>query len=178
MLEITIAGKEWFDEVKGEFVSIEDTTLQMEHSLLSLSKWEKKWKKPFFSTKEKTTEEILDYFACMIINPHVDPQILGGLTAENVEEIHKYIDDPMTATTFSDKENKRFNREVITNEIIYYWMISLNIPVEFQKWHLNRLITLIRVCNIMNQPPKKMSKKELLSRNAALNAVRRKQFKQ
>lgn len=174
MLTITIPGKEWFDESKNEFVSIKDTTLQMEHSLISLSKWEKKWKKPFFSKEEKTTEEVLDYFRCMTLTPHVDENIFNGLTSENVDEIRDYIDDPMTATTFSEKENKKFSKQIITNEVIYYWMISLNVPVEFQKWHLNRLITLIRVCNAMNQPPKKMSKRELLSRNAGLNRVRRK----
>lgn len=177
MLTITIPGREWFDESTNEFVSTGDTTLQMEHSLISLSKWEKKWKKPFFLDKEKTTEETIDYFRCMTLTPHVDPAIFNALTTENVNEIRSYIDDPMTATTFSEKENKKFNKQTITNEVIYYWMISLNVPVEFQKWHLNRLITLIRVCNVMNQPPKKMSKRELLSRNAALNAVRRKQFK-
>ena len=98
------------------------------------------------------------------------------MTSENVEKIKAYIDAPMTATTFSKQENTRFNREIITNEIIYYWMISLNIPVEFQKWHLNKLLTLIRVCNVKNQPSKKRSKRDIMSTNAAINAARRKQM--
>lgn len=177
MLSITIPGREWFDEEKNEFVTTKSTNIQMEHSLLSLHEWEKKWKKPFFSDKEKTTEEVLDYFRCMTLTPDVGDDIFRGLTNENIETIRNYINDSMTATTFSDRENRKFNREIITSEIIYYWMISLNIPVEFERWHLNSLITLIRVCNVKNQPPKKMSKNEVLNHYSALNASRRKKFK-
>lgn len=176
MLQITIPGQELFDEENGEFITSIDKTITMEHSLISLSKWEEKYCKPFFSRTEKTTEETIDYFRLMTITPNIDPNIYNCLTKENIDTIREYIDAPMTATTFSDRENRQFNREIITSEIIYYWMISLNIPVEFQKWHLNKLITLIRVCNIKNQPPKKRSRREILSQNAALNAARRKQF--
>ena len=113
----------------------------------------------------------------MTLTPDVGDDIFRGLTNENIETIRNYINDSMTATTFSDRENRKFNREIITSEIIYYWMISLNIPVEFEIWHLNSLITLIRVCNVKNQPPKKMSKNEVLNHYLALNASRRKKFK-
>lgn len=176
MLQIMIPGTELFDEQTGEFINSKDKIIQLEHSLISLSKWEEKWCKPFFSKEEKTTEETIDYFRCMTITPNVDPNIYNCLTSENVEKIKAYIDAPMTATTFSKQENTRFNREIITNEIIYYWMISLNIPVEFQKWHLNKLLTLIRVCNVKNQPSKKRSKRDIMSTNAAINAARRKQM--
>lgn len=176
MLPITIPGVELYDEKNGEFVKTKDTTIQMEHSLISLSKWEEKWNKPFFAKEEKTTEETIDYFRCMTITQNVDPNVYNCLTNENVEEIKKYIDAPMTATTFSKREDSKFNREIITAEIIYYWMISLQIPVEFQKWHLNKLLTLIRVCNVKNQPPKKRSRRDILSSNSAINAARRKQM--
>lgn len=176
MLPITIPGVELYDEKNGEFVKTKDTTIQMEHSLISLSKWEEKWNKPFFSKEEKTIEETIDYFRCMTITQNVDPNVYNCLTNENVEEIKKYIDAPMTATTFSKREDSKFNREIITAEIIYYWMISLQIPVEFQKWHLNKLLTLIRVCNVKNQPPKKRSRRDILSSNSAINAARRKQM--
>lgn len=179
MLRITIPATELWDERKEEFVSIKEKTLELEHSLVSLSKWESKWCKPFLTDAKKTDEEIIDYVRCMTITPNVDPEIYYALTKDNIEKINKYIESPMTATFFSKDKTKggrRMSREIITSELIYYWMISFNIPFECQKWHINRLITLIKVCSIKNEPPKKMSKKALMSRNAALNAARRKQF--
>ena len=162
MLRITIPavkGTELWDEGSETFVKtpdLKEQTLQLEHSLVSISKWESKWCKPFISKKEKTDEETI--------------------TRENLEEIRDYINAPMTATTVREINSGKNNNEVVTSELIYYWMISLQIPVEFQKWHLNRLITLIKVFNVKNSPPKKMSKREIMSRNAALNAARRKQL--
>lgn len=176
MLQITIPAAEMWDEKKGEFVYIRGQTLQLEHSLVSLSKWESKWCKAFLSKAEKTNEEVLDYIKCMTLTQNVHPEVYNGLTAENIEEINNYIEAPMTATVFSADKTSKGSREVATAELIYYWMIALNIPFECQKWHLNRLLTLIRVCNIKNTPPKKRSKRELLSRNAELNAARRKQL--
>lgn len=176
MLQITIPAVEQWDEQKQEFVTTKEQTLSLEHSLVSLSKWESKWCKPFLTKQEKTFEETLDYIKCMTITQNVDPEIYRHLTNENINEVNRYIEAPMTATYFSDEKNSKTSREQVTAELIYYWMIALNIPFECQKWHLNRLLTLIKVCNIKNQPPKKRSKKEIMSRNAALNAARRKQL--
>lgn len=179
MLTITIPAVELWDEAKQEFVGLKkEQTIQLEHSLISISKWESKWCKAFLTNKQKTREEMTDYVRCMAVTPNVDPDIFNYLTNENILQINKYIEAPMTATCISeDKTTKGGSREVVTSELIYYWMIALQIPIdECQKWHLNRLLTLIKVCNIKNQPPKKKSKKDLLSRNAALNAARRKQF--
>lgn len=176
MLQIVIPSMEFFDERKQEFISTKEQTLQLEHSLVSLSKWESKWCKVFLSKKEKTTEEVIDYVKCMTLTKNVNPDVYNRLTRANIEEINAYIEAPMTATYFSKEPGGKVNNEQITSELIYYWMIALNIPFECEKWHLNRLLTLIHVCNIKNQPKKKMSKKELSSRNAALNAARRKQL--
>lgn len=175
LIEIPINPEGW-DEVKEEFVSAEVKTLSLEHSLVSLSKWESKWNKPFLGKDEKTFEETLDYIKCMTLTKNVDPSVYEHLTSENIKQINEYIGAKMTATTFSQEPGGKKNSEIITSELIYYWMIALQIPFECQKWHLNRLLTLIRVCNIKNQPPKKMSRREIMSRNAALNAARRKQF--
>lgn len=172
MLRITVPAMEYFDEQKSEFVYRKEQTLQLEHSLVSLSKWESKWKKPFLGKEEKTPEETLDYVRCMTITQNVNPEVYTRLTNANIREINEYIGDPMTATTFHDR-GSRPNREIITSELIYYWMIVNNIPPEYQKWHLNRLLTLIRVCTIKNSPPKKRSTKEIMRENAALNAARR-----
>lgn len=172
MLSIVVPEREYYDEDKNEFIHSKETTLQLEHSLVSLSKWESKWNKPFLSSKDKTDEEILDYIRCMTITQNVDPSVYLRLSKKNVEQIVNYINLRMTATTFSDRENGK-KGEIITAEIVYYWMISLNVPFECQKWHLNRLLTLIKVCSIKNTPPKKMSKNEILNRNRALNASRR-----
>lgn len=176
MLRITIPAVEQWDEQKQEFVYTKEQTLQLEHSLVSLSKWESKWCKAFLTKKEKTYEETLDYIKCMTITQNVDPDVYSRLTRDNIRKVDEYIEAPMTATFFSEDKNGRPSREIITAELIYYWMITLNIPFECQKWHLNRLLTLIRVCNIKNAPSKKKSKKEIMSRNAALNAARRKQL--
>jgi len=176
MLKITIPATEQWDEEKQEFVYTDERTLQLEHSLVSLSKWESKWHKAFLGRKPKTPEETLDYVRCMTVTQNVNPDIYRCLTAENMKQIQEYIDDQMTATYFSEDKTGGHNRETVTSEVIYYWMIALNIPFECQKWHLNRLLTLVRVCNIKNSPPKKMSKSAIMSRNAALNAARRKQL--
>ena len=175
MLPITIPATEKYNELTNEFIYRKEQKLLLEHSLVSLSKWESKWHKPFLSSKKdsKTQEETIDYVRCMTITQNVDPAVYYDLTPDNYAKIQAYIDDPMTATTFSDIQKGRPNFEIITSELIYYWMIAYNVPVEFEKWHLNRLLTLIKVCSIKNTPPKKMSKKEIMSRNAALNASRR-----
>lgn len=175
MLQITIpAMNDLWDERNQQFLSIKETTIQLEHSLLSISIWESKWNKSFINTKDKTEEELIDYIKCMTITKNVDPNVYVCLTAENIQEIVNYINAPMTATIIRD--DGKSSREIVTSELIYYWMISLNIPVKFEKWHLNRLITLIKVCSIKNQPPKKMSRGEIMQRNAALNAARKKRL--
>lgn len=174
-LVVPISPEGW-DEKKEEFVEAKTQVLQLEHSLISLSKWESKWCKPFLSNGQKTEEEIMDYIKNMTLTPNVDPDVYLHLSAENYREIDAYINAPMTATTFYEDKNSKRSRDIITAELIYYWMIALNIPFECQKWHLNRLLTLVRVCNLKNAPPKKMSKRDIMSRNAQLNAARRKQF--
>ena len=175
MLIINIPEGEMFNDATQEFITLKATTLQLEHSLVSVSKWESKWNIPFLSKKEKTIEQTIDYIKCMTITQNVPDFTYRRLTNNEINKINDYIGASMTATTFSNFDN-RPNREVVTSELIYYWMISLNIPMECQKWHLNRLLTLIRVCNVKNTPPKKMSQKEIMSRNAALNAARRKKL--
>lgn len=174
MLQITIPGIDGWDERSEQFVSIPTTTIMLEHSLISISKWESKWHKPFLkATDEKTPEQINDYIKCMTITPNVKPEVFNCLTAENLETIKAYIDDPMTATTITDRGGKKFSREIVTSELIYYWMVALQIPFECQKWHINRLLMLIQICNIKNQPDKKMGRRSTMQENAALNAMRR-----
>ena len=175
MLEIIIPGLELYNEETNEFTCYDDVKLELEHSLVSISKWESKWCKPFLDGKDKTLDEIVDYVRCMTINDKVEPDVYDRLTEENLVVINEYIGRPMTATTFNN-EKKSTGREIITSEIIYYWMVSFNIPFECQYWHLNRLLTLIKVCNVKNNPPKKMSQKEILARNKALNDARKKEL--
>lgn len=176
MLQITVPAGEFFDEETNEFVIVKEQTLQMEHSLVSLSKWEAKWNKAFLGKSEKSTEEMIDYFRCMTITKNVDPLVYLCLSQENIDAISQYINAPMTATTIREIQHGPSSRETVTSELIYYWMISLNIPFECQKWHLNRLITLIRVCQVKTQPPKKMSRGEVMRQNASLNAARRRKL--
>lgn len=172
MLRITIPAIEQYDEEKNEFISTQECVLQLEHSLISLSKWESRWCKPLLSKDTKTSEESIDYVRCMTLTENVDDNCYLGLTKDHNKQITDYMALPMTATVFS-KGNESPSRKIITSEIIYYWMIAMNIPFECQGWHLNRLLTLINVCNIKNTPSKKMKKKELLSRNTDINAARK-----
>ena len=176
MLNIVIPEQELFDDSKNEFINIKETSLCLEHSLVSISKWESKWNKPFLSKDEKSVEETTDYIKCMTITQNVDDMVYKFLSKQNIKDINDYIDAPMTATTFYDTRMNTGHRETVTSELIYFWMISLNIPMECQRWHLNRLLTLIRICNIKNDSGKKMSRSEINSRNAALNAARRKKL--
>lgn len=176
MLQLKIPlGPELWDNEKEEFIPPEYRIITLEHSLVSLSKWESKWCKPFLDEKRTmTTEESIDYIRCMTITQNVPPDTYSHITQENVDEVTKYIKAPMTATWFSKEEQKKGGaKEIITSELIYYWMIALNIPDRFEKWHLNRLLTLIRICNVKNAPPKKTSKRATANRYAAMNAARR-----
>ena len=176
---IKIEQTELFDETNNRFITVKETELVLEHSLLSVSKWEAKWKKPFLVDKALDTDEkVLDYIRCMTITPQKpDPNVYLCLSEDNIKEIVDYINDPMTATWFGEdkrpkKGKKPPSKEVLTSEVLYWQMIALQIPIEFQKWHLNRLTTLIRVCNAKNNP-EKMGKKDILAQNAALNKARR-----
>ena len=178
-----IPDMEYYDEKTQEFVTIpgkpaiKEQVLRLEHSLVSLSKWESKWCKPFLSKKGLTPEETLDYIRCMTITQNVSPDVYERLPEESIKQISEYINAPMTATWFpKETEKKGGSNEAVTSELIYYWMVALQIPPQYDKWHLNRLITLIRICNAKNAPPKKMSKRSIMSQNAALNAARRKQL--
>ena len=179
MLTITIPGEEFYNEETNEFSYENPVTLQMEHSLISISKWEAKWHRAFLAKKERNAEETLDYFKCMTINK-VDPKVYKRLSQENVEEILNYINEPMTATYMGSSKfgpgGEARARDTTTAELLYYYMIALGIPFECEKWHLNRLLTLIEVCNRKNSPDKKMSKKQIADQNRALNALRRKKF--
>lgn len=176
MLEIVIPPIEGWDEEKQEFVTTKGATLLLEHSLISLSKWEAKWNKPFLDKNDKTNEETIDYIRCMTLNKNVDPDVYNYISQDNIMKIYEYIQAPMTATTFNTFQKKSFDRTIVTSELIYYWMVALNIPFECEKWHINRLLTLIRVCEVKNAPPKKMSKRELMNQYASLNASRRKKY--
>lgn len=175
MLTITIPTIESYDENICEFVQSKEQRIQLEHSLVSISKWESKWHRPFLTKDEKTIQESIDYLKCMTITQNVDDSVYERINMDHISEVSRYIKDSMTATTIGSdaRKNQTTSREIVTAEIIYYWMVSLNIPFECQKWHLNRLLTLIEVCNIKNQPAKKVGKKEMLSRNQAINAARK-----
>lgn len=176
MLKIIVNRTEFYDEEAEEFIARDGTTLRFEHSLVSLSKWESNFEKPFLGKVDKTQEETLWYVKAMSLDPEVPEEIFSKLDETHYKLIHDYIDAKMTATWFHEEQEPKQSSETITSELIYYWMVALNIPFECQHWHLNRLITLIRVCNLKNQPPKKLSRAEIAARNRALNAKRRQMY--
>lgn len=185
MLELIIPSVEMWDNELCQFIYTKGTDgqiIQLEHSLISLKKWEEKWHKPFLGEDNKTYSEICDYVRCMTITKNIPSSAYEYIPPETIKQIVDYIQNPMTATWFSEPPNAngtpRMGRnEVITAEIIYYWMVVFNIPSEYQKWHLNQLLTLIKVVGIKSTPPKQMSRKEIAKQNAALNAARKAKYK-
>ena len=172
MLELHVRGSEIYDEANNRFITLEQRTLTLEHSLYSISKWEQKWHKPFLSPTAKNRDEELDYIKCMILDDDVDDAVVHSLSVSDFEAIRAYIEDPATATTIH-KNQKRPSREVITSEVIYYWMVELGIPFECDRWNLNRLLMLITVCNVKHTPSKKMRRNDQLAQQRSLNAARR-----
>lgn len=177
MLTIVVSGDVHFNESTEEFFTVGDVTLQLEHSLVSLSKWESFYEKPFLDKREKTSEEVLEYIKFMTLTEDFPPEVFGRLTDKNILAINQYINAKQTATWFAEIPNNSRSSEVVTSELIYYWMISASIPLECENWHLNRLFTLLRIFTIKNGKPKKMSRSEIAQRNAALNAQRREQYR-
>lgn len=180
MLEIEVpGGPESWDEVSECFIIPDSTTLKLEHSLVSISKWESRWHKPFLTTQgNMTDEETIHYIKCMTLTQNVADEVFERAARSHIciNKIAEYINNPMTATTFREEKGAKSSREIVTSELIYYWMFESGIPIECQKWHLNRLLTVIRVCSVKRQPPKKRSKRDIMSSNAALNAARRAQL--
>lgn len=176
MLTIIIEGKETFNQETQIFDTFDDVIVNLEHSLISLSKWESKYQKPFLVLEKKTTEEIFDYLKGMVVTPNLDPGVLYRCSQKNIDMIQEYIDSSQSATTFGTMPGRRGPGEVITSELIYYWMVAYNIPFECEYWHLNRLFSLIRICDLKNSKPTKMSRNELAQKNAELNAKRREQL--
>lgn len=179
MLELIVSGDEYFNEETGEFEYTNDVRLQMEHSLISIAKWEAKHHKAYLSRRNnKTYDEMIDYFRCMTINKVSDPNVYDRISKQQMTEIEEYLNDPMTATYIpTDNSDGPIGNETITAELVYYWMISYNIPPEYRKWHINQLMALINVCGRKNSPPKKQSTADIQRRNARLNAERRAKLK-
>lgn len=175
MLQVVVPSSEYYDEVKNEFIPVKGQVLQLEHSLVSISKWEAKWKKPFLTNDQKSSEEVLDYIKCMTLTQNVNPMIYYSIPSGALKEILDYISDPMSATVIRESNvgPKSRRSETVTSELIYYWMVALQIPFECQKWHFNRLMNLIRICEIKNTPPKKRSQADIMRSNTALNNARR-----
>ena len=175
-LTVTFPGRELYDQQSGKFIITKDTTVTLEHSLISVSKWESKWKRSYFIKEPMTLEQSIDYIACMCLTKNVDPIVFRTMTSETAKMISDYISDPMTATTIT-RRNHRPSREIITSEVIYFWMCNFGIPFDpCQKWHLNRLMTLIEVASAKEAGDKKMPRKEMLQQRAMLNAQRRAKY--
>lgn len=173
MLQITIPAIEKYDPVNNLFYTSKEQHLCLEHSLISISKWEAKWNKPFLKKERKTHEESIDYIKCMTLNSNVDPEVYEDIDSTLFTKIEEYMDAPMTATTITENKQGAPSRDIYTSEVFYYLMISYGIPFECQKWHINRLITLIKVCEIKNSPKKKMSASAIMAQNRELNAARK-----
>lgn len=175
MLVITVNGEELYDERIQEFVSTEDVVLRLEHSLVSLSKWESKFCKPFLGPEKKSREEVLEYIKAMVVGEDIPDEVFSRLGHKNIEKINEYISAENSATTFVEtpQQKARGRSEIITAELIYFWMISYTVPMECENWHLNRLFALLKVCNIKNSKEKPMSAHEVAKRNRDINAQRR-----
>ena len=176
MLTIIVPGTEFYDDITKEFMTKNDVVIELEHSLVSLSKWESEYEKPFLSSDEKTEEEILSYVKAMVLTQKIPPEVFSRFTKDNWDKINDYINAKNSATWFNEPKSANRSSETITAELVYYWMIAFQIPFECQYWHLNRLFTLIKICNAKNAKPKKMSRNEIAQRNRELNEQRKAQY--
>ena len=183
MIQIVVPKSEVFDNTNQIFRRVtKETTLQLEHSLISLQKWEARWHTPFLVKKGKTLEQTIDYIRCMCLTPNVKEDVFYCIPKSEMTRIANYIDDPMTATTVTTRgkgPGPKKKNKIVTAEVIYYWMISLNIPNEYRKWHLNQLLMLIRVINAenaSNDPNNKRKKHEVLADYRAINEANKKRF--
>jgi hypothetical protein len=175
MLTVIVSGTESFDEATGKFLVVDGTTLELEHSLVSLSKWESIHEKAFLGKEAKTSEEVVSYIECMVLTSEIPPEVFQELSEANLTAINDYLNAQMTATSFMETPGAKNSREVVTSELIYYWMTVFSIPFECEHWHLNRLFTLIRICNIKQEKPKKQNRAQIAARNRELNEQRKKQ---
>lgn len=177
MLRLIVEEEELYDEIKETFSSVEGFVLELEHSLFSLSKWESEFQKSFLANSDKTTDEVVGYIRAMIISPGFSQEVISRLTQQHLDQINDYIESKQSATTFGHLPEHKGRNEIITSELIYYWMVAFNIPFECEHWHLNRLFSLIRICNIkQSKPGKKMPRNEIAARHRELNAQRRAQI--
>jgi hypothetical protein len=176
MLTLFIEPIELFNEETQTFQTLDGFELELEHSLVSLSKWESITKVPFLSKTDKTPEDIRLYIEAMIISPIYPPNAVGRMTQSNIDQVNAYLESSESATTFGTMPEVKGRGETITSELIYYWMVAFNIPFECERWHLNRLFSLIRICNIKNTKPKKMTARQLAERNARLNEERKQKY--
>ena len=180
MLTLEIGTTEFFDELTNKFSTIEGMFIDFEHSLASISEWESKWQKPFLGSEQKTGEQLLSYLKIMTLTPNVPDEVYNRLTPEHISKINAYINSPESATYFSEAETKhtspkrKLGQPEVTSELVYYWMVAYNIPFEAQYWHFNRLMTLIRICNLKNEAQKNQDAKSMASQRRALNEARRK----
>ena len=176
MLRLVIKGEEFYNEEEDLFEDVDEVELELEHSLISLSKWESIHQIPFLTADEKTPEQIMSYIHCMVCTPDIDLKVLYYASQANLDKIHDYINSPQSATTFGAMPERRGRGEIITSELIYYWMVAFNIPFKCETWHLNRLFALVRICNVKQSKQKKMSRNEIAQRNRDLNAERKAKF--
>lgn len=174
MLKITVPGGEFYDESRNRFVTVPKTNLQLEHSLVSISKWESIWRRSYFNSPPQTDKERRDYIRCMTMTQNVNPDVYDSISKKQMNQIFAYCESPMTATTVSAKPDPSKKRKIVTSELVYYWMIEYGVPFDpCEKWHINRLMMLLTVCSEKNKPQKKMSKAELAAHHRAVNAARR-----
>lgn len=173
MLKIIVPSMDLFNEEDNTFTTVPETIIELEHSLLAMSKWESKFQVPFLGSSPKTNQEMLEYVRLMIVTPNYPENILSRLTSENYDSIKEYIESSQSATTFSNRSKAKGKPEIITSELIYYWMVAFTIPFECESWNLNRLFALIRICDIKNSKPKPMTQRELAERNRSINEQRK-----
>ena len=176
MFELTIGATEHFNQETSEFEMLNGVTIELEHSLFALSKWESKFEIPFLNNDNLTDEQMMYYIQCMTITKNVDPKLYGSLSEANIITVNEYLNKKHTATWFSEHGNgpgRRTSNEIVTSELIYFWLTACQIPFECEHWNLKRLLTLIQVCNEKNKPQKKMDRKTMMNKHRSVNASRR-----
>lgn len=161
-------GDELFDEETNTFLHPVGKKLHLEHSLLSISKWEAEWEIPFLNT-DKTSEQSLSYIKCCVLDDDFDELLLNTLSDKNILDFNAYLSKGMTAKKIIDlrsslsqkrKSRRPASQKALTSEDIYYSMIQFHVWKECEEWPLQRLLSLLQLCSLKSNSTGEMSKSD------------------
>lgn len=177
MITIHFEEMEYYDEQLNRFYTLPPKVVNFEYSLAAVAEWEAIWKIPLLNTELGVDS---DMFLSLAMCMSDDRELLEYYLDDTEKaELHKYLSDSQTATTINSSQNGNTTGrgKVYTAEEIYALMFMNGIPIEWESRNLNRLLVILRIISIYQNPPKKMSQQDVMKQNARLNRERKNKYK-